>query len=443
MFDFLTNQFSALLNTLQGKKSISERDIEATVETIENALLQADIPYHLVQDFIAGIKKEVVGSRIVHTLKPAEQIAKVVHDQLMRFLAGPDSTDSFTFVFPSVVMVMGLQGSGKTTSIAKIARFIEKAHPQKKPKILLASVDFYRPAAIDQLAILAKQVACPFYRATAQEVVLAAQEIYNYFQAQQYDLLLLDTAGRLHVDNALLKELRDIEARVHPRYKFLVLDAMTGQESLTVARGFEQAVGFTHALMSKMDSDTRGGAAFSFRYALQKPIQFIGTGEKIEHLEVFYPERMVGRILGKGDLVSLAEKANEKVKQSEQEAAYQAFMKGNFTLQDFLKQMDMMSRIGSLSSILSYFPGAQNSMLSPEKLEQGEREMKKFKAIINSMTVKERLQPGILDNARKKRVAAGAGVAVSEVNNLLQRFEQSKQYVKLLKKFGLFNNVFK
>lgn len=307
---------------------------------------------------------------------------------------------------------------------------------------MLGSVDFYRPAAIDQLEIIAGQAGADFYRSQETDPVYAARDIQKYAKQHNYDVLLLDTAGRLHVDDAMLKELQAIDVGVRPTHKLLVLDAMTGQESLNVAKTFEKHVGFDAVIMSKMDSDSRGGAAFSFRYALKKQIAFIGIGEKVEDLELFHPDRMAGRILGMGDLTSLAEKADATIKKSEQEAAYSSFISGNFSLQDFASQMDMMGRIGSMSSLLKYIPGMGGLKLSPEMIQKGEQEMKRFKAIINSMTPKERLRPSILDKSRKKRVAMGAGVDLSQVNQLLQRFEQSKQYVKLFKKFGGFKQPF-
>ena len=360
-------------------------------------------------------------------------------DRLKAFLGGAQEVP-FAFYIPCVVMVMGLQGVEKSTSLGKIATWIRKEAEAKKKerRILLASVDFYRPAAVDQLEIVAKQAGVSFYRSTKTNPVEASQDIYAHFKQGLYEVLLLDTAGRLHVDNTLLQELRDIDARLHPKYKLLVLDAMTGQESLTVARAFEQAVGFDFALMSKMDSDTRGGAAFSFRYALKKPILFIGVGEKMEDLQRFHPDRMAGRILGMGDMVSLAEQADEKIKKSEQEAAYKAFSKGRFTLQDFAGQLSMMDKLGSFSQIAKYLPAMGGQALSSDMLEKGERELKKFKAIIGSMTPKERFSPNILDESRKKRIASGAGVQPGDINTLLQRFEQSQQYVKLFNKFGRF-----
>lgn len=443
MFDLLTNKFSSLFSHLTGSKTFTEDNIEESCANIKEALLEADVPYDLVETFVESVKKEVVGQKILHALKPTEQFIKIVNDKLISFLGGQDQ-GVFTFQLPSVVMVMGLQGSGKTTTVGKMAYFVQKLAQQrgKKRRILLASVDFYRPAAVDQLEVLAKAVDVSFYRAKSTDVVQAAIEIHNHYKQGGYELLFLDTAGRLHIDNTMLQELREIETHLNPRYKFLVLDSMTGQESLNVAKTFDQGVGFQAAIMTKMDSDTRGGAVFAFRYALNKPIRFVGTGEKLEDLDQFYPERAASRMIGMGDISSLIERANEKIKQSEQEAAYKSMLSGKMTLQDFANQMDMVGKMGSLSQLIKYMPGFSGTNISQDMIEKGEAEVKHFRAIINSMTPKERVNPRILEVSRKTRVAHGAGVSVEQINLLLQRFEQVQQYAKLFKKRGLFGRQF-
>lgn len=445
MFDFLTNKFSSIFSKITGKSTLTESDVSDVLAKVHDALLEADVPLSLVETFCADIKKEVMGKKVLAALKPSEQLVKIVHDTLKMFLGGQDSVP-FTFQLPSVILVMGLQGSGKTTSIAKMAYLVsqEAKAKGKARRILLASVDFYRPAAIDQLEILAKQVpGAVFYRASSTDPVQAVQEIYDYYKKELFELLFLDTAGRLHIDEQMIGQVHAIDKLIKPKYKLLVLDAMTGQESLQVAQSFNQAVGFDAALLTKLDSDTRAGAAFAFRYALKKPIIFVGSGEKIEDLERLYPERLAGRILGMGDMATLVERANEKIKQSEQESIEKSFAKGHMTLEDFAGQMKMMQKLGSLSQIIKYMPGAGNPALSPEMIQKGEVELKKFGAIISSMTRKERVSPQVLDASRKKRIASGAGVTVVDINLLLERFEQSQQYVKLLKKFGRFPGLFK
>lgn len=437
MFDFLSNKFSSIFSQFGKNKKFTSENISEVLKSIEDALLEADVPYALVRSFIESIRADVLGKDILKSVKPADQLLKIVHDQLVAFLGGSNKVQTS---FSGVVMVLGLQGSGKTTSIAKLAHYQAKNKPQK---ILLASVDFYRPAAVDQLAVMSQKAGVPFYRATNTDPVAAAQEIYAHFKQQKFDLLFLDTAGRLHIDSSMLQELREINAHLKPQHKLLVLDAMTGQESLAVAQAFDGAVGFDMAMLAKMDSDTRGGAAFSFRYALKKPIIFVGTGEKVDAIEPFHPERMAGRMLDMGDLDTLLEQAQQKIKVDESENIMNSLARGQFTLNDFAKQMDMMNSLGSLTQVMKYMPGMGAAKIKSEDLERGAQEIKRFRVIIDSMTPKERLNPHILNGQRKARIAKGAGVDVSQVNILMQRFEQVQQYAKLLKRMGPFKGLFK
>ncbi len=443
MFDFLSKKFSSIFSSLTGKGIVTEKNINEALVQVKEALLESDVPYDAIESFISLLKKEIIGQQITASLKPAEQLIKVVHTKLIEFLGGNQQA-IFSFQIPAIVMVIGLQGSGKTTTIAKIAYWIKKMAQKrnKTRKILFASVDFYRPAAVGQLEILAQQVGVSFYQAPSTNPVTAAREIYTYYKENQFELLFLDTAGRFHINNQMLQELQTIDSQLSPQYKLLVLDAMTGQESLNVAQTFEEKVGFHAAVLTKMDSDTRGGAAFSFCYVLKKPVIFVGEGEKIEDLSLFHAERMASRILGMGDIQTLLERADDKIKKSEQNNAYSSLASGRLTLTDFAEQMAMINKLGSLSQIAKYLPGMGNR-ISPTLLEQGEAEFKKFRVIIDSMTKKERLNPRILNGSRRKRIAQGAGVMVSDVNLLLDRFEQMKQYVKLFKGSGAFKNLFK
>lgn len=439
MFDFLSNKFSSIFAKLTGQDRLTEKNMDETLGKFSDALIEADVPYDVVNTFMESVKKEILGKKILASLKPSEMLMKIIHEKIVAFLSdGTKFDDSFLFQIPSTVMVMGLQGSGKTTTIGKLATYAKNNFEKKgkKRKILVASVDFYRPAAVDQLEILAQKAGVLFYRATETNPVLAAREIHTYAKKELIDLLFLDTAGRLHVDNQMLEELKEIDKIVNPKYKILVLDAMTGQESLTVAKTFESAVGFTGAILTKMDSETRAGAAFAFRYVLKKPLMFVSTGEKLGDLEKFRPDRLAGRIIGAGDMMSLVEKAQEKIKQSDQDKMYSSLMQGKFTLADFAQQMDMVNKLGSLSSLMKYIPGMGNMNVTPDMMQKGEVELKKFKAIISSMTMKEKILPKILDGSRKLRIAKGAGVAVADVNSLLSRFEQSQQFVKLFKNMG-------
>lgn len=440
MFDFLSKKFSDIFTRITGADKLSEKNIDATLQSVNDALLEADVPFDVVKSFTEQVKQEVIGKRVYASLKPQEMLMKIVQDKVVSFLGGQTTETQFTFDIPSIVMMVGLQGSGKTTTAGKLAYYI-KDQAQKRGKarrVMIASVDFYRPAAIDQLEILAKQVDVLFYRAQQTDVIAAALEIYKQAQSQLVDILILDTAGRLHVDNQMLEELKQIDSRIKPKYKFLVIDSMTGQESLKVARSFEANVGITGAILTKMDSDTRGGVAFAFKYELKKPIIFIATGEKMVDLELFKPERIASRIIGMGDIASLVEKAQEKIKQHDQETLYKSMTQGKMTLLDFAQQIEMVGKLGSLSSIMKYMPNLGPVSVTPEMIQKGETEIKKFRAIISSMTQKERLMPKILDTSRKNRIAKGAGVSVADINGLLSRFEQSQQFAKMFGKLGKF-----
>jgi signal recognition particle subunit SRP54 len=443
MFEFLSQKFSGILSWVKDKGRLTEQNVDEAIAQVREALLEADVPINIVDDFLNQIKDEIVGLKVQKSLNPGQQLIKVVHEKLLDFLGGKNVIPLKSFQIPSVIMVMGLQGSGKTTTIAKMANFLLKEAKKrgKSRRILFASVDFYRPAAVEQLKVLSEQVGVDFYFASSSDPVKAAGEIYKYFKKNSYEHLFLDTAGRLHIDSTMMEELRDVDTKVNPKYKLLVLDSMTGQESLRVAQAFNQFVGFDSAVLSKMDSDARGGAAFAFRYALKKSISFVGCGEKIDDLESFVPDRMASRILGMGDILTLIEKANDNIEQQDQKTMTKKMMSGNFTLKDFASQMDMMGRLGSLQKIARYMPGMGS--VSPEMMEKGQEEMKFFRAIISSMTDKERLMPAILDGSRKLRIAKGAGVNVENINQLLQKFEQSKQFVKMFKKRSGFGKFFR
>ncbi len=440
MFTSLSSTFSSIFSRITGQRYLSEKNIEQTIAQVQQALIEADVPYAVVQKFIEEIKHEVIGQKVRSSLNAGEQLIKIVHDKLVVFLGSKTDSSLSAFSNPGIVIVMGLQGSGKTTTIGKIAHnLLEQAKANgKSVKIAFASVDFYRPAAREQLEILAQKVGAAWFNCASTDPLRAAQDALAYYKHNKVDLLFLDTAGRLHVDRAMLDELKAITNAVNPHYKLLVLDAMTGQESLRVAQAFDQEIGFNAGILTKLDSDTRAGAAFAFRYQIQKPLIFVGTGEKMEDLEPFRPERIASRMLGMGDVQSLLERAKQKIKQEDQKEAEQAFLKGELTLQDFSKQMDMLSRLGSISSVLQYIPGMNAAKLSPDMIAQGEKQIKRFKAIVSSMTLKERLNTGLLNSSRKQRIAKGAGVAVSEINLLLERFEQTKHFVKLFKKSGRF-----
>jgi signal recognition particle subunit SRP54 len=434
MFDFLTQKLSSIFATVTGKNRLTAEQMQQALTQVKEALLEADVPYQVTQDFINSVSQES---------QNADQFLKNVHDRMLAFLGGAYTQESYTFQIPSVVLMMGLQGSGKTTTLGKVAYFIKNQAEKrgKTRKILCASVDFYRPAAVAQLEIVAKNAGVDFYQATSVDPIQATHEIYQYFKKHGYEHLLLDTAGRLQIDEAMMTELVKIKHIVQPKYSFLVVDAMTGQESLAIAQTYEQKVGFDSAILTKMDSQARGGASFAFRYVLKKPIAFVGMGEKIDQLEIFRPERAVSRMLGRGDLLTLMENAQEKIKIADQQRLERNIMSGEITLDDFAKQLQMVSSLGSISSVLKFMPGMGSFKISDQDANRGEKELKRFRVILSSMTTKERLQPTLLgDMSRKKRIAQGAGVSIIEVNLLLQRFEQSKQFVKLLKRNRFFDS---
>ncbi len=429
-----------------GKKhTLSKDDVDRVVDEIHDALIGADVPYEVVEEFTADLA-EHVSTKIKKGTSPRDFLVKTVHSKLLDVLGHKEIQSSIDLVPPSITMMLGLQGSGKTTTIAKLTSMINKrsAKKGKRHRVLFASVDFQRPAAIDQLEVLATQVGAEFFRAPSTKTVEASKLILEHFKKSGCSYLFLDTAGRMHADDAMMAELKEVDAAVKPRNKVLVLDAMTGQESIAVARKFSDEVGFSGAILSKMDSDTRGGAAFSFRHCVKKPIFFVGCGEHNDDLESFVPDRAASRILGMGDLESLLERAEHAMKPAEKEShegAARRFMSGNFTLNDFAMQLESLNSLGSLGKIASYLPGMQK--VSPEALEKGQREMKKFKAILSSMTDKERLCPQILDFSRKKRISKGAGVETRDINGVLQKFEESQQFARMLKQNGQFKKLFR
>jgi len=437
MFDFFSKKFTSLFSILKGKRRLTEKHISDTLEKVEEAFFEADVPYDVVKDFIAQMRLEAQSSAVTSAPQPGQMLIKVIHEKLKELLAGKEgATMLSSFAIPSTIMMIGLQGAGKTTTLAKLALWAKKQAEKrgKTRKILCASLDFARPAARDQLQVLASQVGIDYFHATADTAVAAAREVLAAYKQGGYQHLFVDTAGRLHIADDVMNELAQVKKIIQPKYTTLVLDTMTGQESLDVAKTFQERIEFDGAVLAKLDSDARGGAAIAFRAVLNKPVWFVGTGEKVDDIERFVPERMVSRIIGMGDLATLFEKADDVVSKPEQETAAKRLMSGNFSLIDFANQIDMVGKMGAMSKLMRYLPGA--SQFSPEMIDKGQKEMQLFRAIINSMTQKERLLPQILDGSRKKRIALGSGVSVQSVNLLLQKFEQSKQFAKMLKKAG-------
>jgi signal recognition particle subunit SRP54 len=437
MFDFISRKITSIFSWVRGSGKVRQEELDKLYVQLEEALLEGDVPYEVVETFLADMRRTIDVTSFAKLQNPGAALLKHVHKQLLALLSGPAGSNEVpNFVIPSTVLFLGLQGAGKTTTLAKCARYLKNQAKKrgKERKILCGSVDYYRPAAREQLKILASQVGIDYKEAVATHPVKAAAELAAYAKAQGYEYFLLDTAGRLHINEELTAELVAVVKAVEPKYKILVLDGMTGQESLSVARTFLNTIGFDGAVMSKCDSDARGGAALAFRVTLSKPIWFVGVGEKLDDLEPFVPERMVSRLIGMGDFATLLEKADEVIDKHEQERVANRMMGGDFTLQDFLEQIDMVNKVGALQTLARYLPGV--AQLSPQVVEKGQQEMKKFRAIISSMTKKERILPAILNGSRRKRIAQGAGVTAQDVNQLIEKFEQSKQFVKMMKKSG-------
>jgi signal recognition particle subunit SRP54 len=442
MFDSLSSAFTSLFSSLGSTSIVTEKTIADVYQSVRNTLIDADVPLDVVDPFLLEIKKEVVGRKVIGSLRPAEQFTKVVYDTLVSFLGGSSGGSDFSFSIPSTVMVMGLQGAGKTTTIAKLAHYVRDSavRRNKQRSILLASVDFYRPAAIEQLKILAKNIQVDFYESALTDPLKASIDIQEYAKKHCYDVLFLDTAGRLHIDQSMLDELIKIDKAIKPKYKILVIDAMVGQESLAVARAFD-VLNYQGAIITKFDSDSRSGVAFAFRYACKKPILFLGSGERPTDLELFRPERIATRIIGMGDVATLVEQAQDKIAQKEQDDIQKTISSGRLTFEDFIKQMDMMNRLGSLSTLVRFLPGASSLNLTPEIISKGEVESRKARALIQSMTLKERKMSKLAEVSRKQRIAIGSGLSLSDVDDFLKRFEQSQQFVKIFKKMGHFGGI--
>lgn len=443
MFDLLSQKINNLFSSIKGTGSLTVQDVQKVCAQMSDILIDADIPLKVVREFIAQVEKEAILLPNVKGkgIKVDEQILLLMYKKIVSFLGGESENKKLALAFPAVVMVAGVQGSGKTTTIAKLAHYFSKKNndTNQKNKILVASIDFYRPAAIEQLKIMADKAQVAFYASQSSDPVKAAQEIYDYYKKGSYDVLLLDTAGRLHIDGRMIEELKQVKAVICPQRILLVLDAMTGQESLTIAQTFDQQLSFDGAILTKMDSDTRGGAAFSFRYAIGKPIFFVGYGEKIDDLQPFYPERIAQRMIGMGDLETLSERV-QAAQLPKDDAQEKRLLAGEFTLNDFMQQIEMMSKVGSFTQFAQHIPGM--GRVPQAELEKMERQIMQQKAIISSMTPKERQNERILNESRKKRIARGAGVTLKEVDALLKYFEESRRYAKMMKKQGFLKQLF-
>ena len=430
MFDSLSNKLQNVFRNLRGLGKISESNVSDSLRDVRMALLDADVNFKVARDFIERVKDKAIGQQVIQSIHPGQQIIKIIHDELVVLLGSENAALELGNEPISSIMMVGLHGSGKTTSSGKLARYLEK---QGRLPLLVAA-DVYRPAAMDQLATLGEKLNLPVFVMKGEtDVLKIGRQALEHARATGRNTLIFDTAGRLQIDEPLVQELVRLKALVQPREILLVLDAATGQEAVNVATHFDQALQITGSILTKLDGDARGGAALSLKSVTGKPIKFMGVGEKLEDFEPFHPERMSTRILGMGDVVSLVEKAAETVDMDEAQRLEEKMRKGQFTLEDFLEQLRAMKKLGSLESIVGMLPGGSN-MLKGVDLNKSEREFRRMEAMICAMTAQERKHPQILNARRRLRIANGSGVKVAELNNLLNRFGQMQQMMKKMGK---------
>ncbi|NDC36854.1 MAG: signal recognition particle protein [Proteobacteria bacterium] len=434
MFDSLQSKLESALKKIRGRSVVSKDDIEATMKEVRMALLEADVNFKVAKDFCTAVGQKALGEDVLKSLSPDQQIIKIVHAELVAMMGAAAVELNLKVAPPAIVMLVGLQGSGKTTTASKLARLIRDKY-KKKP--LLVPADTYRPAAIDQLKALGKNLGIEVYDSSAtQDPVEIAKGALDHATKRVFDVMIVDTAGRLQIDTELMEELREISGAIQPHEILLVADCMTGQEAVNVAKGFDEALEIDGLILTKLDGDARGGAALSMRAVTGKPIKFIGVGEKSDALEVFHPDRMASRILGMGDVLSLIEKATAEVNVEDALSLQKKMQKNEFSFEDFLGQLKMIKKMGSLSSIMGMIPGF-DKMAKQVNPEDAEREMKRIEAIILSMTPKERRNPGLIDGSRRRRIAKGSGTSVEEINRLLKQFLEMKKMMGKISKMGL------
>ena len=440
-FESLSDRFSNIFKKLRGQTSLTEKNMDEMLKEIRIALLEADVNFKVVKSFIEDVKEKAIGQDVYNKVNPSQMVVKIVHDEITELLGADQSEINYASPL-TIIMLVGLQGTGKTTSAGKLAYLFKN---KMNKKVMLAALDVYRPAAIEQLETLANKVGVDFYsEGTKANPVEIASRAKKKALEDKVDVLILDTAGRLQFDEALMNELKNINHDVHPNEVLLLVDAAAGQDSVNVANVFNRDLHLTGVIMSKLDGDAKGGAALSIKYLTGLPIKLIGIGESVGDLEVFYPERMADRILGMGDVVSLVEKAKEVIDEKESEKEAKKMLDGNFTLEDMLKQMKMVKKMGSLGGIARLIPGMPK--LSEDDIEKANKEMKVFEAIVNSMTKYERKHPEILRFSHKNRIAKGSGLTNADVNRVIRKYEQSKEMMKQMKQYqksGKMNGMFR
>lgn len=435
MFDHLSSRFSSIVKTMRGHTRLSEENIQEALREVRMALLEADVALPVVKNFIADIKTKAQGQEIIGSLTPGQAFIGVVNDELTRLMGGNNDALNLAAQPPAVILMAGLQGAGKTTTVGKLAK---KLKEEQKKKVLVVSADVYRPAAIEQLKTLAAQIDIVFFASTPdQKPSDIAAAALDHAKRYHFDVLIVDTAGRLAIDEVLMTEIKDLHQLLNPIETLFVVDAMQGQDAANTAKAFNEALPLTGVILTKMDGDSRGGAALSVRAITGKPIKFIGVSEKLTGLEAFHPDRLASRILGMGDVLSLIEQVQNNVDQAESDRMTKKLRSGkSFDLEDFLAQMQQMKKMGGLSSMMEKMPGKIGAMAGKIEGEAAEKGMKRIEGIIHSMTVKERRKPEILKASRKKRIAAGAGVSVQEVNKLLKQFEEMQKMMKIFSSKG-------
>ena len=429
-FENLSEKLQNTFKKLRGKGVLTEADINEAMREVKLALLEADVNFKVVKEFVAQVKEKAMGAEVLQSLTPGQQVIKIVNEQLIELMGGTNSKLTYSPSGFTVLMMVGLQGTGKTTTCGKLAAYLKKNG--KKP--MLAACDIYRPAAIDQLEVVGKTVDVPVYadreNRVAEDIALKARK---EAEKKGFDVLIVDTAGRLQIDEELMEELVRVKKAIKPHEILLVVDALTGQDAVNAAEGFNEKLGIDGIIMTKMDGDSRGGAALSAKKVTGKPVKFIGVGEKFDALEPFHPERMASRILGMGDMLSLIEKAQESYDEEKAAKLEKKLRKNEFTLEDFLDQMGEVQKMGGIGKMLEMLPGVNSKSVSDDEIEKSEKEFRQMEAIICSMTLEERRNPSLLNASRRKRIAAGSGQPVSKINSLIKKYEDAK---KLMKQFS-------
>jgi len=435
MFENLTDRLARTVRDLRGLGRLTEDNIKDALREVRMALLEADVSLPVVRQFIDQIKEKAVGQEVMKSLTPGQAFIKVVNDQLVELMGEANEELALNATPPAVVMMAGLQGSGKTTTVAKLSRWLKE---RKKKSVLVVSCDIYRPAAIDQLETLAKEVDVNFFSSSIdQDPVAIANAALDHARKQFIDVVIVDTAGRLHIDEVMMAEIKRLHAAINPIETLFVVDSMTGQDAANTAKAFNDALPLTGVILTKTDGDARGGAALSIRQITGKPIKFLGVGEKTEALEAFHPDRLASRILGMGDVLSLVEQAQQNIDQDEATKLAKKFQKGSgFDLEDFRSQLQQMSKMGGVASLMDKMPG-MGEIPKAAKDQVNDKEFRRMEAIIGSMTMKERQRPEIIKGSRKRRIASGSGVEVQDVNRLLKQFTQMQKMMKKMKKGGM------